>query len=119
MTLLEMRDKRGLLITDNAEMTVKIEKEKRKLTEDEQKLFDKNLETIAQLEKDILVEEELRKVPEPTKMVAGKNLEEGKPFSLFTAINNEIDHRSMDAPTAAICNQGRAEFAKAGGEVKA
>jgi len=113
-----MRDKRGLLITDNAEMTVKIEKEKRKLTEDEQKLFDKNIETIAQLEKDILVEEELRKV-EPSKVVLGKNLEEGKPFSLFAAIDNEINHRSMDAPTAAMVSEGRAEFAKAGGEVKA
>ena len=111
MTLLEMRDKRGLLITDNAEMTVKIEKEKRKLTEDEQKLFDTNLETIAQLEKDILVEEELRKV-EPSKAVLGKNLEEGKPFSLFGAINNKINQRAADAPTLAMMNEGKEEFRK-------
>jgi HK97 family phage major capsid protein len=119
MTLLEMRDKRGLLINDNAELTVKIEKEKRKFTEDEQKLFDKNLETIAQLEKDILVEEELRKVPGVKPNKVGDNLEEGKPFSLFAAIDNEINHRGMDAPTAALVNEGRAEFAKSGGEVKA
>lgn len=111
MTLLEMKDKRGLLITDNAEMTVKIEKEKRKLTEDEQKLFDKDLEIIAQLEKDILVEEELRKV-EPAKVVVGKNLEEGRPFSLFRAINAEINHQVADAPTAAMVEQGRQEFRK-------
>jgi len=113
MTLLEMRDKRGLFITDNAEMTVKIEKEKRKLTDDEQILFDKNIESIAQLEKDILVEEELRKIP-AVKIIAGENREEGKPFSLFAAINNEIDNRPLDAPSVAMSDQGKKEFQRSG-----
>ena len=111
MTLLEMRDKRGLLISDNAEMTVKIEKEKRRFNEDEQTLFDKNLESITQLEKDILVEEELRKIP-AGKNIVGKNLEEGKPFSIFEAINNEIDHKPADAPTRALIEEGKTEFRK-------
>jgi HK97 family phage major capsid protein len=118
MTLLEMKDKRGLLLTDNAELSVKIKKENRKFTDEEQKLFDENVKLAGQLEKDILVEQELRMVPE-AKMVVGKNLEEGKPFSLFAAIDNEINHRSMDAPTVAMINEGRAEFAKAGGDVQA
>jgi HK97 family phage major capsid protein len=105
-----------LLISDNAELTVKGEKEKRKLTPEEQTLFDANLKSIEQLEKNILVEEELRKIPA---MKVKENLEEGRPFSLFAAIDNEINHRGMDAPTTAMVNEGRAEFAKAGGEVKA
>ena len=101
----------GLLISDNAELTVKVESEKRKLTEDEQKIFDANLESIKRLEKEILVEEELRKIP-AVKIELGKNLEEGKPFSLFRAINNELSHKAPDAPTMAMNEQGKSEFRK-------
>ena len=93
-TLLELKDKRGLLIDENIALTQKAEKETRKLTEDEQKLFDKNLESITQLEKDILVEEELRKIP-VGKNIVGKDLEEGKPFSMFRAIDNVINIKSV------------------------
>lgn len=110
MTLLEMRDKRGLLLTDNAELTVKCEKEKRKLTEDEQKVFDANLKTIEQLEKEIAVEEELRKVPEakPIKMSAKE-----KPFSLIRAINAELNKNPFDEADSHVFSEGLEEMRKA------
>jgi HK97 family phage major capsid protein len=110
MTLLEMRDKRGLLITDNAELTVKCETEKRKLTDDEKKVFDTNLKTIEQLEKEILVEEELRKVPEAKPIVMSAK---EKPFSLIRAINAEVDKNPFDEADKRVFDDGVLEMRKA------
>lgn len=112
MTLLEMRDKRALLITDNAELTVKIEKEKRKLDETEQKLFDDNLAKIAQLEKDILVEEELRKVP--AQKVEPKMEAKEKRFSLMNLLRSEMERSPFDSDFTPVITEGRESFKRAG-----
>src|SRR5574343_583727 len=111
MTLLEMRNKRALLISDNAELTVKAESEKRKLTAEEDTLFNANLEKITQLEKEILVEEELRKVParEVPKMEAKE-----KRFSLMEVLRCEMERKPFDADFTPVLEEGRSSFKKAG-----
>jgi HK97 family phage major capsid protein len=113
MTLLEMRDKRGLLVTDNAEMLVKIKKENREFTADEKKAFDENVKLSAQLEKDILVEEELRKVPEKKDKEIKMSAKE-KRFSLMGSILNQVENRPMDSEYIPLFEEGRNEFKKSG-----
>lgn len=114
MTLLEMRDKRALKISDNAEMTVKIEKEKRKLSVDEQPVFDKNLTEIADLEKNILIEEELRKVIPSQEVKMSVKTE--KRFSILKTIKNIAEGQPADPDFTGLFNEGRSEFSKAGCE---
>lgn len=109
-TLLTMKDKRGLLIDENIALTQKAEKESRKLTESEQRQFDLRVRDISDLEKAIEIEEEKRRV-DPKEMVQHPKMEEkGKPFSLFRAINDEINHRQFDEPAKAMVEQGKEEF---------
>jgi HK97 family phage major capsid protein len=112
LTLLELRDKRGGFVEDNERILATIKKENREMKPEEKTYFDENVKNAAELELQILEKEEQRKMP--AKMVVGENREEGKPFSLFTAINNEIDNKPLDAPSAAMSEQGRKEFQRSG-----
>lgn len=107
-----MRDKRGLLIADNAEVQSKAEKENRKLTEDEQKKFDERAVTIAELEKNILIEEELRKV-KPGAFRVGEPPRSER-FSIMQAMRDALDNKPFNPATEAIINEGRNEFVNAG-----
>jgi HK97 family phage major capsid protein len=87
MTLLEMRDKRGLLIDDNLALTQKAEVEKREFTAEEKKDFDERNEKINSLEAAILREEEKRKF-DPASILIKKE----KPApSLLKAIRSIYD----------------------------
>ena len=113
MTLLEMRDKRGLLIEDNIEVTQRCKTENRKLTDDEQKKFDENLNNIKELEKGILIEEEKRKIDPAFKIeIPAPKVE--KRFSLMKTIMDRVEGRPYDEVAAAVLEEGRNEFAKAG-----
>lgn len=109
LTLLEMRDKRGLLIDDNAEVTVKIEKEKRALNDEEKRKFDENLTTIAELEKAILIEEEKRKVEQGFE-VKPKMTVKPKRFSLMKTMRDVAEGRVVDPDYLPIFNEGKDEF---------
>jgi HK97 family phage major capsid protein len=106
-----MQDKRALLKNDNAELTVKAEKENRKLNDDEQKVFDENIKTMEQLEKDILVQKELRKMPEGKKVEMSVKTE--KRFSLMKTILNVCDGKPVDSDFIGLLDEGRDEFKRA------
>jgi HK97 family phage major capsid protein len=111
LTLLELRDKRGGFVEDNERILATIKKENREMKPEEKTYFDENVKNAADLEIQILEKEEQRKMPAPVTKVKD-NLEEGKPFSIFAAIKNEIDHQPMDAPTQALSAEGRSERKK-------
>jgi HK97 family phage major capsid protein len=111
MTLLEAKDKRGLLIDDNIEVTKKAEKEKRKLTDDEQKAFDTNKAEIESLEKFIEREEEKRKT-DPAYKIIPKMEVKAKRFSFMQAVRDSLDGKPFDPDYQAIFDEGRNEFAK-------
>jgi HK97 family phage major capsid protein len=112
MTLLEMKDKRGLLIDDNIELTKKAEKESRKLTADEQKIFDERKETIASLEKSIEIEEEKRKMDPAYKVP--KMTVKAKRFSFLQSVRDVLDNKPLDEEHQAVFEEGRNEFNKSG-----
>jgi len=112
MTLLEMRDKRGLLVSDNAELSAKIKKETRKFTDDEQKLFDKNVAEAAQLESAILIEEEKRKFDQEAVKIVPKMEVKAKRFSLMQAMRDVIENNPIDPDHQAVFDEGRSEFAR-------
>jgi HK97 family phage major capsid protein len=109
LTLLELRDKRGTFVEDNERISAKIKVENRELTPDEKTYFDENVKNAADLEVMILEKEEQRKMPA---MKVKENLEEGKPYSLFRAINDELNHKTPEAPAAAMNAEGMEEFRK-------
>jgi HK97 family phage major capsid protein len=119
-TLLELKDKRGLLQDENIALTVKIEKEKRKLTEDEQKEFDGRLEKIAELESAIELEEEKRKV-DSEKIGKRKMTAKEPEFRLMKSILDVAEKRDIDEVAKAVSTRGRDEFRKsniaAGGHI--
>ena len=114
LTLLEMRDKRALLIEDNIALTKKAEKETRKLTADEQKEFDERKATIESLENGILIEEEKRKV-DPAQIVKPVKMDvKEKRFSLMGAIRDRMEGKAFHEDYTEILTEGRNEFKKAG-----
>lgn len=113
MTLLEMRDKRALLIEDNIALTKKAEKESRKLDEKEQKDFDERNEKVKELEAAIEIEEEKRKFQIPKMEVKSE-----KRFSLMKAIMDKADGNPFDDAAKAVIEEGRNEMRKAQVESK-
>lgn len=110
MTLLEAKDKRGLLIEDNIEVTKKAEKEKRKLTDEEQKAFDARKTEIDELEKFIEREEEKRKT-DPAYRVPKMEVK-AKRFSFMKSIRDVLENKPFDEDHAAVFEEGRNEFSK-------
>lgn len=111
MTLLEMKDKRGLLIDDNTALTLKAQKENRKLTEAEDKEFNERNEKIKELESAIELEEEKRKFTIPKMEVKTE-----KRFSLMQAIRDEMDKNTHSEASKAVFQEGRNEMKHAGVE---
>jgi HK97 family phage major capsid protein len=111
MTLLEMRDKRGLLIDDNTSLTLKAEKENRKLTEAEQKEFDERNEKITALENAILHEEAKRKF-DPASILIKKD-EPKKAPSLFKAIRSIYEKGVIPSEFEEINAEGESDMRKA------
>jgi HK97 family phage major capsid protein len=110
-TLLELKDKRGLLQDENIALTKKIEKENRKLNEVEQKEFDTRIEKIEELEAAIEIEEEKRKVD--SDKVGKRKMEAKEPeFRLMKNILDIAEKRDVDEVTKNISVRGREEFKK-------
>ena len=112
-TLLELKDKRGLLIDENIAITKKAEKEERKLSTDEQKEFDKRLADIKSLESSIEIEEEKRKV-DPDHLVKPIRMEvkEEKRFSLMRSILDVYDQKPIDKDFEPLMQEGRSQYYK-------
>lgn len=111
MTLLEMRDKRGLLIEDNIAITKKAEKENRKLTEAEQTEFDQRNKTVEELEAAILIEEEKRKIDlDSIKIVKPK---EKKRFSLMKSLLAAVENKPLPDEAREMVEFGEMEMREA------
>lgn len=115
MTVLEMKDKIGLLEEENRNLVSGGKKESRMLNDEEKTKFDANLEAISKLEADIKEAEETRKVNESEKVnVVIKKME--KRFSLLKSIRDKVDGRPFDPEFNEVFEEGRSEFSRAGVE---
>lgn len=119
-TLLELKDKRGLLQDENIALTKKAEKENRKLTDVENKEFDARNEKILELEAAIEIEEEKRKVD--SEKIGKREMKAKEPeFRLMKSILDISEKRDIDEAAKSVTVRGRDEFRKsniaAGGHI--
>lgn len=114
MTVLEMKDKIGLLKEENRGLVEGGKKETRKLNTEEESQFNANLEAISKLEADIKEAEETRTIKESEKVIVIKKME--KRFSLMKAIRDRADGKPFDPEFDEVFEEGRSEFARAGVE---
>lgn len=115
MTILEMKDKIGLLKEENRGLMEKSKQESRMLEDKENSVLNANLEAIKKLEADITSEEETRKVKESEKVIIKvKENKRMKNFSLMQSIRDVLDNKPFDPEFAPIFEEGRQELVKSG-----
>jgi HK97 family phage major capsid protein len=110
-TLLELKDKRGLLQDENIALTKKIEKENRKLNEVEQKEFDTRIEKIEELEAAIEIEEEKRKV-DSDKVGKREMVAKEPEFRFMKAIYDLAEGNPQSEAARTMTQRGGEEFRK-------
>jgi len=115
MTILEMTDKRSLLLAENTVVLDKAKTETRKMSDEEQTKFDTNITAVKDIDKKILAaQEELRKEEGKEEVKTPKMKVMNKEFNLLTAIRNRAEGRAQDAASLEVIDAGRAEMRKAG-----
>lgn len=116
MTILEMKDKIGLLDEENRALMEKGKKESRKLDDSEESSYQANLVAINKLKADIKEAEETRKVNESEKVNKPiiKEVTRMERFSLMKAVRDVLDNKPFDPAYNSIFEEGRSEFNKSG-----
>lgn len=120
MKILELKDKRAQLLTENRSALADAKKEVRKLSEAEQRAFEANVQSIKDLDQKISdAEAELRdgkgtKKVEPEKKIEMKE----KRFSLLEAIRNRAENRAQPDHINAVIDAGKKEFRHSGQNIE-
>lgn len=109
LTLLELKDKRGIFVEENERLSAKIQVEKRALTPEEDVVFKENEKNAAELEILIQEKEDQRKMPEKRDM----KVKTEKRFSLLKSIRDIANGGQIDSEFAGLMKEGRDEFSHA------
>lgn len=109
MTSLELIEKREKLRAQAQQVLDNAQKEKRKLTDDEQRHYNALCKDMADINAELdRMQRSLNARP------AGEPAKAGKPFSLLRAINDIANNRSLDDNAAAVVEAGIAQMRKSG-----
>lgn len=109
MTSLELIEKREKLRAQAQQVLDNAQKEKRKLTDEEQRHYNAICKDMADINAELdRMQRSLNARP------AGEPAKAGKPFSLLRAINDIANNRSLDDNAAAVVEAGIAQMRKSG-----
>lgn len=109
MTSLELIEKREKLRAQAQQVLDNAQKEKRKLTDEEQRHYNALCKDMADINAELdRMQRSLNARP------AGEPAKAGKPFSLLRAINDIANNRSLDDNAAAVVEAGIAQMRKSG-----
>lgn len=113
MTILEMKDKIGLLEEENRNLIATGKKESRKLDEKEESKLTANLEAVKALKADIVKAEEESRKDDGIKIQMKVKDKMEKRFSLIKAIRDKVDGNPFDDVTREVISEGRADMSNA------
>ena len=115
MTILELKDKKAIVLEENDAVFTLVEGENRSMSDKETKSIETNLQMVRDI--DLKIESEERKVSGSGVRVKteGRSFQNGgERFSLLKAINDKLEGRAQSESTANVTTLGRQEFRSAG-----
>jgi HK97 family phage major capsid protein len=112
LSILEMRDKRALLLDEAKQLLETAKTEVRKLTDDEQADFDAKTNEVKELSNQIKLKDvDTRNDVDVTKQIKSNKMSE---FKLLNAIKAKVENRQLDEATMQVIEAGKSEMRKSG-----